>query len=52
MYVHAKLFIHDGRERERERERSHDHHDDGDYMNNINGKQREERAGIKWKAYY
>ena len=39
-------------ERERERERSHDHHDDGDYMNNINGKQREERAGIKWKAYY
>ena len=52
MYVHAKLFIHDGRERERERERSHDHRDDGDYMNNINGKQREERAGIKWKAYY
>ena len=50
MYVHAKLFIHGGRERERER--SHDHHDDGDYMNNINGKQTEERAGIKWKAYY
>ena len=52
MYVHAKLFIHGERERERERERSHDRHDDGDYMNNINGKQREERAGIKWKAYY
>ena len=30
-------------------ERSHDYHVDGDYMNNINGKQREERAGI-WKS--